>query len=65
MANVQSDSLSQDDVFMLFEIMAAPATIRQRSTSWLERMLRLCHECGEAETLFNAIGAELLHRRGR
>ena len=37
------------------EMVGMPASIRQRSTLCLERMLRLCHEGGLAETLLNAM----------
>jgi len=63
--NETDEELSPDDLFLLFEISEMPASIQQRSSPWLERMLRMCAKCGDADTLFNAIGAELLHRRGR
>jgi len=63
--HMTDEVLSQDDVFLLFEIAEMPASIRQRSTCWLERILRMCDKCGDAGTLLNAIGTELLHRRGR
>lgn len=62
---VMEESLSIEDIFLLYEIVEMPASIRQLSTVWLERMLWMCDNCGEAGTLFNAIGAELLHRRGK